>query len=178
MCNHWSRRSTFPLFPYDIVRLYILISLPDSIRYFAKIVPLLRKFKFILLVLVCKWVKYHYYQWICGIDDHFHSDFIIRLNAWRDTEKEIITRRMQMQLKVRKLVKDFGPSTREGFMVEMERCVPEVVLEVDSKRTRRRLGNPKFIIRYFIITTCCFSDNGEFVPFTGRTILESREEIL
>lgn len=63
-----------------------------------------------------------------------------RLNAWRDTEREIITRRMQIQLQVRSLVKDLGPSIRGGFMTEMERCVPEVVLRADSKRIRRRLG--------------------------------------
>lgn len=92
-----------------------------SIRYFAKIPILMRKFSFILLVLVCK------------------------LNAWRDNEKEIITCRMQMQLEVRKLVQNLGPQTNSNFMNQMERCIPEVVCNADSNRIRRRLDTGDFI---------------------------------
>lgn len=69
-------------------------------------------------------------------------DFILlqRLNVWRDTEREIITLRMQMQLLVRQLVSDFGPSTRDTFMSEIERCIPSVLVNADSRRLKRRLG--------------------------------------
>lgn len=64
----------------------------------------------------------------------------VRLNAWRDNEREIITCRMQMQLEVRKLVQELGPQTSSSFMSQMEQCIPEVVCNADSNRIRRRLG--------------------------------------
>ncbi|XP_053991215.1 uncharacterized protein LOC128883164 isoform X2 [Hylaeus volcanicus] len=92
-----------------------------SIRYFAKIPVLIRKFTFILLVVICK------------------------LNAWRDNEKEIIASRMQMQLDVRRLVQLLGPKTGDNFMNQMESCVPSVVCNADSNRIRRKLEAGDFI---------------------------------
>ncbi|KAK2197198.1 Phospholipid-glycerol acyltransferase [Babesia duncani] len=52
--------------------------------------------------------------------------FMGRINVWRETERELITMRTELQLKVREYVHNMGPKTSETFNDELRTLIPKV----------------------------------------------------
>lgn len=59
------------------------------------------------------------------------------LNVWRQTDKELITQRILMQIKVRNVVHGLGPTVSLTFAQDIQRALPTVLLDVDTKRLLR-----------------------------------------
>lgn len=81
-----------------------------------------------------------------------------KINVWRDTERKLITHRIEVQLMVRNLVEEFGPLLSASFLDSFYQCIPKVVLESDTKRLVQK--------------------RDEWSPIVVQRVLESREEIL
>nr|ASN64451.1 glycerol 3-phosphate acyltransferase 1 [Eimeria falciformis] len=59
------------------------------------------------------------------------------VNVWRQTDKELITQRLLMQIKVRDVVHQLGPAVSLTFSQDIQRALPTVLLDVDTKRLLR-----------------------------------------
>lgn len=59
------------------------------------------------------------------------------VNVWRQTDKELITQRLLMQIKVRDVVHQLGPAVSLTFAQDIQRALPTVLLDVDTKRLLR-----------------------------------------
>eukprot|EP00922_Rhytidocystis_sp_ex-Travisia-forbesii_P025429 GHVS01037335.1.p1 GENE.GHVS01037335.1~~GHVS01037335.1.p1 ORF type:complete len:663 (-),score=72.89 GHVS01037335.1:505-2493(-) len=81
-----------------------------------------------------------------------------KINIWRDTERELITHRIEAQLMVRSIVDEFGPIISPTFIESFYQFIPKVVLESDTKRLRQK--------------------KDEWSPIVIQKCLDNREEIL
>ncbi|KAL8271199.1 hypothetical protein Esti_004860 [Eimeria stiedai] len=59
------------------------------------------------------------------------------VNVWRQTDKELITQRLLMQIKVRDVVHQLGPTVSLTFAQDIQRALPTVLLDADTKRLLR-----------------------------------------
>ncbi|SJK85821.1 glycerol-3-phosphate O-acyltransferase / dihydroxyacetone phosphate [Babesia microti strain RI] len=81
-----------------------------------------------------------------------------RINVWRETEREIITLRAELQLLVRQFVYTMGPKVSENFLSELNSNFPKILVDSDTKRLLR--------------------NKDEWMPIFSRSYIENREEIL
>eukprot|EP00921_Rhytidocystis_pertsovi_P020968 GHVQ01033479.1.p1 GENE.GHVQ01033479.1~~GHVQ01033479.1.p1 ORF type:complete len:108 (-),score=14.39 GHVQ01033479.1:47-325(-) len=61
-----------------------------------------------------------------------------KINVWRDTERELITHRIEAQLSVRRMVESFGPQISPTFIDAFYHFIPKIVLEADTKRLKQK----------------------------------------
>jgi len=104
-----------------------------SLRSSEEIIPIVRQIKSLLTVI------------------------FTRTSVWRDAEREIISSRIEMQLKVRNLLHSFGGSDPK-LLQALDDIVPRYILNADTKRlvTKRE----------------------DFIPIQCRDNVANREEIL
>ncbi|GAW83509.1 glycerol-3-phosphate 1-O-acyltransferase [Plasmodium gonderi] len=126
----WLKRIVFVIISMCILPICYYINL----NYAAQIPTLLRQMKIHLKV-------------ICG-----------KINIWRDNERELISTRHELQLKVRDLVSNLGPDVSDDFLEQLYRNIPKFVVDADTKRLIR--------------------GKDEWVPILQRSQLEYKEEIL
>ncbi|EUD68990.1 hypothetical protein C922_00681 [Plasmodium inui San Antonio 1] len=126
----WLKRIAFVILSMCILPICYYINL----NYSAQIPSLLRQMKILLKV-------------ICG-----------KINVWRDNERELISTRHELQLKVRGLVSNLGPKVSDDFLEQLYRNIPKFVVDADTKRLIR--------------------GKDEWVPILQRSQLEYKEEIL
>ncbi|ANQ09514.1 Glycerol-3-phosphate acyltransferase [Plasmodium coatneyi] len=126
----WLKRIAFVILSMCILPICYYINL----NYSAQIPSLLRQMKILLKV-------------ICG-----------KINVWRDNERELISTRHELQLKVRALVSNLGPKVSDDFLEQLYRNIPKFVVDADTKRLIR--------------------GKDEWVPILRRSQLEYKEEIL
>lgn len=60
-----------------------------------------------------------------------------RINTWRETERELITMRTELQLFVREFVHTMGPKVSETFLDELSAVIPRVLIDADTSRLKR-----------------------------------------
>ncbi|CAD2113601.1 glycerol-3-phosphate 1-O-acyltransferase, putative [Plasmodium vinckei] len=126
----WLQRIAFTICSICILPICYYI----NINYSVQIPTLLRQMKILLKV-------------ICGI-----------INVWRDNERELISMRHELQLKVRNTVSKLGHKVSDNFLEQLHRNIPKFVINADTKRLIR--------------------GKDEWVPILKRSQLEYREEIL
>ncbi|CXJ18735.1 glycerol-3-phosphate 1-O-acyltransferase, putative [Plasmodium berghei] len=126
----WLKRIAFTICSICILPICYYI----NINYSVQIPTLLRQMKIHLKV-------------ICGI-----------INVWRDNERELISMRHELQLKVRNIVSKLGHKVSDSFLDQLHRNIPKFVINADTKRLIR--------------------GKDEWVPILKRSQLEYREEIL
>ncbi|KAK1934891.1 putative glycerol-3-phosphate-acyltransferase [Babesia divergens] len=78
-----------------------------------------------------------------------------KINVWRETEKELITMRTDLQLRVREFVHKMGPKVSDTFMDELRAIMPQVVIDSDTSRLIRSKSHwiPIFAKNYHSETT-------------------------
>lgn len=78
-----------------------------------------------------------------------------KINVWRETEKELIAMRTQLQLLVRDFVHKMGPKVSDTFMDELTAIMPKVVIDSDTSRLKRSMSHwdPIFAKHYYSDTT-------------------------
>ncbi|SBT48356.1 glycerol-3-phosphate 1-O-acyltransferase, putative [Plasmodium ovale wallikeri] len=126
----WLKRIAFIILSMCVLPICYYINL----NYAAQIPTLLRQMKIHLKV-------------ICG-----------KINVWRDNERELISTRHELQLKVRDVVSNLGHHVSDNFLEQLYRNIPKFVVDADTKRLIR--------------------GKDEWVPILQRSQLEYKEEIL
>ncbi|SPJ11336.1 glycerol-3-phosphate 1-O-acyltransferase [Plasmodium sp. DRC-Itaito] len=128
--HSWLKRILFVFLSMCILPICYYINL----NYAVQIPSLLRQMKILLKV-------------ICG-----------KINVWRDNERELISTRHELQLRVRDLVSTLGSDVSDDFLEQLYRNIPKFVVDADTKRLIR--------------------GKDEFLPILQRSQLEYKEEIL
>ncbi|SBT80821.1 glycerol-3-phosphate 1-O-acyltransferase, putative [Plasmodium malariae] len=128
--HSWLKRILFIILSMCMLPICYYINL----NYAAQIPVLLRQMKILLKV-------------ICG-----------KINVWRDNERELISTRHELQLKVRNVVSKLGPNVSDDFLEQLYRNIPKFVVDADTKRLIR--------------------GKDEWVPILQCSQLEYKEEIL
>eukprot|EP01071_Lankesteria_metandrocarpae_P002763 Lankesteria_metandrocarpae@DN2539_c1_g1_i1.p1 len=80
------------------------------------------------------------------------------VGMWYEVEKELITKRGELQVKVRETITKVGSRKEPGFMALLEGIFPKAVVDADTRRLKRSKEN--------------------FLPILARTYFECREEII
>lgn len=60
-----------------------------------------------------------------------------KINTWRETERELITMRTELQLLVREFVHKMGPKVSETFLDDLGAVIPRVLVDADTSRLKR-----------------------------------------
>lgn len=78
-----------------------------------------------------------------------------KINVWRENEKELISKRTELQLQVREFIHKMGPKVSDTFMDELRTIMPRVVIDSDTSRLMRSKSHwdPIFEKNYYAGTT-------------------------